>query len=79
MQNSVDTDKKNEKVLVPFSGVGPYPFVIAQHSLAQTVVGIEKNKDAHHWAVENLNRNKRLKNIRFENADFYQWLEDKIG
>lgn len=70
---------KNEKVLVPFSGVGPYPFVIAQHSLAQTVVGIEKNKDAHHWAVENLNRNKRLKNIRFENADFYQWLEDTFS
>lgn len=68
--------ESGENVLVPFSGIGPYPLVIAQHSQAQSILGVEKNKDAHSWAVENMSCNKRLKNVRFENADFYQWLEN---
>lgn len=70
--------QSGEQVLVPFSGIGPYPFVIAKHSPAQKVVGVEKNKDAHFWALQNLERNKRLKNVYFENADFYQWLEKTL-
>lgn len=68
--------ESGEKVLVPFSGIGPYPLIIAQHSDAETVVGIEKNENAHNWALENLKCNKRLNNVRFGNADFYQSLDN---
>lgn len=52
-----------ESVLVLFSGVAPYPLVIARYSRAKSVVGIEKNPKAHGYAVENLRRNKKQQNI----------------
>ncbi|MFT5728707.1 MAG: tRNA (guanine37-N1)-methyltransferase [Desulforhopalus sp.] len=54
-----------ESVLVMFSGVGPYPLIIAKHSEAKKVVGIEKNPLAHEYAVKNLKLNKKLKNVQF--------------
>lgn len=48
----------NESVLVMFSGVAPYPLLIAKHSAAKFIVGIEKNPVAHKYAVENLTLNK---------------------
>ncbi len=47
-----------ESVLVMFSGVAPYPLLIAKHSAAKFVVGIEKNPVAHKYALENLKLNK---------------------
>ena len=54
-----------ESVLVMFSGVGPYPLIIAKHSAAKKVVGIEKNPLAHEYALKNLKLNKKLKKVQF--------------
>jgi tRNA (guanine37-N1)-methyltransferase len=50
--------KPGENVLVMFSGVAPYPLVIAKLSQAYKVYGIEANPAAHKYAVENVKRNK---------------------
>lgn len=47
-----------ERVLVMFSGVAPYPLVIAKHSPAELIVGIEKNPVAHKYALRNIVANK---------------------
>lgn len=52
-----------EKVLVMFSGVAPYPLVIAAGSRAGVIVGIEKNPEAHAYALLNLARNRKFTNI----------------
>ncbi len=52
-----------EEVLVLFSGVAPYPLVISRFSQARTIVGIEKNPEAHRYALENLRLNKKLDNV----------------
>ncbi|MCX6710011.1 MAG: class I SAM-dependent methyltransferase family protein [Candidatus Woesearchaeota archaeon] len=54
--------KPGEKVLVMFSGCGPYPLVIARNSRASAVFGIEKNPVAHRYALENIKLNK-AKNV----------------
>lgn len=58
-----------EEVLVLFSGIGPYPLVIAGNSDPAAVVGIEKNPDAHQYGLINLARNKRLRNITLHCGD----------
>lgn len=50
--------KKGEKVLVMFSGVAPYPLIIAKHANPKKIVGVEINKTAHKFAVKNLTLNK---------------------
>lgn len=50
--------KQGEHVLVMFSGVAPYVLVIAKHSQAYRVYGIEANPTAHKCAVENVQRNR---------------------
>jgi len=50
--------KPGERVLVVGSGVGPYPLVIARHSNAKQVVGVDANPAAHHLAVQNVQANK---------------------
>ena len=47
-----------EKILVMFSGVGPYPLVIAKNAKPNLVYGVEKNPKAHKYAEENLRTNK---------------------
>lgn len=42
-----------EKVLVFFSGVAPYPLVLAKYSKASLIIGVEKNPVAHRYALEN--------------------------
>ena len=46
--------KKQEKVLVMFSGVAPFPLTIAKHSKAKEIYGIEINPIAHKYAEENI-------------------------
>ena len=58
-----------ETVAVLFSGVAPYPLVLARHSAAAAIVGIEKNPLAHRYALENLRLNKRLGNITLHCGD----------
>ncbi len=50
--------KKNEEILVMFSGSGPYPLVLAKNSPVKNILGIEINPDAHSFAVENVKLNK---------------------
>jgi tRNA (guanine37-N1)-methyltransferase len=53
--------KPGEKVLVMFSGCGPYVCTIAKNTQAASVLGIEKNPIAHEYAEKNIKLNK-LKN-----------------
>lgn len=50
--------KPGERILVMFSGVAPYVLVIARHSQAAQVIGVEANPEAHKYAVENVQKNK---------------------
>ena len=50
--------KKNEDVLVMFSGVSSYPLIISKHSKARLIYGIEINPIAHKYALENARINK---------------------
>jgi tRNA (guanine37-N1)-methyltransferase len=55
--------KRNESVLVMFSGIAPFPLIISKHSKAKEIYGIEANKHAHKFAEENIKLNK-IKNIK---------------
>ncbi len=52
----------NEVVGAWFSGVGPYPIVIAKNSKASKIIAIELNPPAHKFAVKNAELNKVNKN-----------------
>ncbi|MDO8661544.1 MAG: class I SAM-dependent methyltransferase family protein, partial [Candidatus Woesearchaeota archaeon] len=54
--------RPKERVLVMFSGIAPFCLVIAKHSLAREVIGVEINPTAHKYALENAEKNK-LKNV----------------
>ena len=60
--------KKNEEVLVMFSGVSPYSIVISKNSKAKEIYGIEINPTAHKYALENLKLNK-INNIKLFKGD----------
>ncbi len=49
--------KNNENVLVLFSGCAPYPLVISKNSLAQKIICIDNNPDAHEYARINIQKN----------------------
>ncbi|MBW3018327.1 class I SAM-dependent methyltransferase family protein, partial [Candidatus Woesearchaeota archaeon] len=55
--------KNKENILVMFSGCAPFPLVIAKNSKPNLVVGVEKNKDGHKYALENLKLNKSITNV----------------
>jgi tRNA (guanine37-N1)-methyltransferase len=59
----------NEKVLVMFAGVGPYPITIAQLSDAKKVCGIELNPDAYALFKENIEINKLGERIEAIHGD----------
>ena len=50
--------RKNEKILVMFSGCGTYPLVISKNTKAGEIYGIEINPIAHKYALENVKLNK---------------------
>src|SRR3989344_5649041 len=60
--------KPNENILVMFSGVGIYPFVIAKYSKPKSILAVEINPDAHYYAEESLKLNK-FKNIELRCGD----------
>lgn len=60
--------KKNESVLVMFSGVGVYPLVISKNSKAKEIYGIEFNREAHKYGLENLKLN-RINNVTLIKGD----------
>lgn len=59
----------NEDVLVLFSGVGPYPLIIGRSHPSCRVVGIEKNPEAHRYAIRNLGYNKKITNVTLLEGD----------
>lgn len=61
--------KKNEKILVMFSGVGVYPLVFAKNSQAKVIYGIELNPTAHRCAEENVKLNKVSDKIKLLKGD----------
>ncbi len=52
-----------ESVLVLFSGIAPYPLSVSSFSGSGVIVGIEKNPEAHAYALQNLQLNKKMDNI----------------
>ncbi len=67
--------KKGEKILVAGSGIAPYPLVLAKHSKAKEIVGVETNPVAHKYALENVRINK-TKNIKLIKGDI---TKQKLG
>ncbi len=61
--------KEKEKVLVLFSGIGAFPLILAHLSDAACVVGIEKNPEAHFYALKNIAINKKIKNVHLHEGD----------
>lgn len=57
-----------ERVLVLFSGAAPFVVVLARHTEAARIVGVEKNPAGHEYGLENVRRNK-VKNAELLNAD----------
>ncbi|MEK6820504.1 MAG: class I SAM-dependent methyltransferase family protein, partial [Nanoarchaeota archaeon] len=69
--------RKKDKVLVMFSGVGPYPIVIGKISGCKKVVSIELSRIASKYAKENVKLNK-LKNVEIVQGDVKR-LAEKLG
>ncbi|NJL44370.1 MAG: class I SAM-dependent methyltransferase family protein [Nitrosarchaeum sp.] len=57
-----------EHILVCFSGCAPYPCVLAKHTRAETILGIEINPTGHAYGLENIKLN-ALKNVTLLNGD----------
>jgi tRNA (guanine37-N1)-methyltransferase len=64
--------KAGEEVLVMFSGVAPYPLVIARNSKARLIYGIEINPSAHQYALQNVEMNCFGHRIIIYNGDVRQ-------
>ncbi len=47
-----------EKILVMFSGVGPFAVCIAKHNPSVSVVAVELNEEGHRYCLENIKMNK---------------------
>ncbi len=60
--------KKEETVLVMFSGCAPYPLVISKNSKAKLIYGVEINPAAHKYGLENVKINK-ASNIKLFRGD----------
>jgi tRNA (guanine37-N1)-methyltransferase len=60
--------KRNESVLVMFSGIAPFPCIISKHSKAKEIHAVELNRTAHKFAKENILQNK-LENIVLHQGD----------
>jgi tRNA (guanine37-N1)-methyltransferase len=68
-----------ESVLVLFSGVAPFPLVISAHARPRLVVGIEKNPEAHRYALENLRRNPSPAQVVLYCADAWDLADTLVG
>ncbi len=60
--------KKNESVLVMFSGIAPFPCIISKHSNAKEIHAVELNRTAHKFAKQNILQNK-LENVFLHQGD----------
>jgi tRNA (guanine37-N1)-methyltransferase len=58
-----DMVQPHENVLVMFSGVAPYPLMINRFSKADSIIGIESNRLAHDYGLQNIRINKAQKGV----------------
>jgi tRNA (guanine37-N1)-methyltransferase len=56
--------QERENVLVMFSGVAPFPLVIARFNPSCSLVGIETNRDAHAYGLRNVKANKARRQVQ---------------
>jgi tRNA (guanine37-N1)-methyltransferase len=61
--------KPGEKILVMFSGVAPYPVVIARNAEPEMIYAVELNPVAHKFAEENVKLNKMQGKIKLYKGD----------
>ena len=61
--------KPGENVLVMFSGVAPYPLVLAKNARPERICGVELNPVAHKFAEENVKLNKLRNKIHLYKGD----------
>lgn len=61
--------KPEERILVMFSGIAPYPIVIARNTKVKEIIGVELNPEAHKYALENVKLNKREDIIKLFKGD----------
>jgi len=61
--------KEGESILVMFSGVAPYPLVLAKNTQAKEVVGVEINPAAHEYGLENVKLNKLEDKVKLYKGD----------
>lgn len=67
--------RNNENILVMFSGIAPFPLVIAKNSGAKSITGIELNKTAHEYALKNLRLN-NITNVNLIQANVHEVVKD---
>ena len=61
--------KKDEEILVMFSGSGVYPVVFARNAHPKSIYGIEINPKAHKYAKENVVLNKVEHQVKLYKGD----------
>ncbi|MCD6483273.1 MAG: class I SAM-dependent methyltransferase family protein [Candidatus Aenigmarchaeota archaeon] len=62
--------KPGERILVMFSGVAPFAIAIAKKQpFVREIVCVEKNPDAHRYAIENVRLNKLEDKVKCINGD----------
>jgi len=66
-----DLVQPGEKILVMFSGIAPFPLMIAKYSKASSITGVEINKRAHDYGLSNVMLNK-APNISLIHGDAMQ-------
>jgi len=71
--------KKNDIVLVMFSGVSPFPIVIAKHSKAKSVFSNELNREANKYGKLNIELNKLKDRVFLLPGDIKKVVEKNKG
>lgn len=61
--------KKGDRVLVMFSGVAPFPIVIAKFAKPKKIIAVELGRECHKYALENLKLNKIYSGIELIQGD----------
>jgi tRNA (guanine37-N1)-methyltransferase len=63
-----DLTGDNENILVMFSGVAPYPLVLARFNPSCRITGIETNRAAHDFGIRNVEVNKVQKQVQLHHG-----------
>lgn len=61
--------KEGEEILIMFSGIAPFPLVIAKNAKPKIIYAVEINPEAHKYALENIRLNKLEDKIKAYQGD----------